>query len=261
MESSLPRFQQLRRTEPISNRTLIGTVVFMGLLQVVSSVAVVLHLTGHLQQVTQTGPALVETSDDLQRGESQRCPTKPREVTPSAHLPIQPPSGHIQRDIQNTMIHWDHAHGHLSKIGYHDGRILVREGGLYYIYAKTCFRYYDQVEESLLESGSHAPGRRGASAEPSIHREDGAGAGAVALLIQYVFHERHSHSAPHRPAVLMKSGSTKHWQRSHYHMCCQQQGGAFPLGPGDSIYVSVSNSWLLDPEAEGSYFGAFRISI
>lgn len=51
MESSLPRFQQLRRTEPISNRTLIGTVVFMGLLQVVSSVAVVLHLTGHLQQV------------------------------------------------------------------------------------------------------------------------------------------------------------------------------------------------------------------
>ncbi|CAB1327809.1 unnamed protein product [Coregonus sp. 'balchen'] len=234
MESTLPRFQQLRRTEPTSNRTLIGTVVIMGLLQVVSSVAVVLHMTGHLQQVTQAGPALVETSDNLQRGESQRCPKTPREVTPSAHLPIQPPSGHIQRDIQTTtMIHWDHTQGHLSKIGYHDGRILVREGGLYYIYAKTCFRYYDQVEESLMESESHAPGRRGVSAD---------------------------HSAPLRPAVLMKSGSTRRWQRGHYHMCCQQQGGAFPLRPGDGIYVSVSNSWLLDPEAEGSYFGAFRIS-
>uniref|UniRef100_A0A3P8ZLK9 THD domain-containing protein n=1 Tax=Esox lucius TaxID=8010 RepID=A0A3P8ZLK9_ESOLU len=256
MESSLPRFQQLRRTEPTSNRTLIGTLVVMGILQVASSVAVVLHLTGHLQQlqVTEARPGRVETSDELQTKEPQRCTKKHREVTPSAHLSVQPPSGRVQRDIQATMIHWDHARGHLSKIGYHDGRILVQEGGLYYIYAKTCFRYSDQVEESLLQSES--PRRDGTSTVPGIHRGDRDGA----LLIQYVFRERYSPSSPLRQAVLMKSGSTRYWQRGHYHMCCQQQGGAFPLGPGDGLYVSVSNSWLLDPEAEGTYFGAFRIS-
>uniref|UniRef100_A0A3B1K575 THD domain-containing protein n=1 Tax=Astyanax mexicanus TaxID=7994 RepID=A0A3B1K575_ASTMX len=78
-------------------------------------------------------------------------------------------------------------------------------------------------------------------------------------LIQYVFVERLSYSSTLRTTLLMKSGNTFQWKRGTYHMCCQQQSGVFSLQAGEGLYVSVSNSWMLDPEAEGSYFGAFRV--
>ncbi|RXN29521.1 tumor necrosis factor ligand superfamily member 11-like protein [Labeo rohita] len=164
---------------------------------------------------------------------------KHRQSTPAAHLPIKP-SRQTQRVVRATLLHWNPDQGHLSHFGYRDGRILVQKPGLYYIYAKTCFRHYEGLE-TYAGSGP------------------GSSDGGV-QLIQYVHQQRFSQSATSSSPVLMKTGSTRVWRRGDYHMCCQQQGGVFSLRPGDALFVSVSNSWMLDPEAEGSYFGAFRIS-
>ncbi|XP_042614949.1 tumor necrosis factor ligand superfamily member 11-like isoform X2 [Cyprinus carpio] len=164
---------------------------------------------------------------------------KRRRSSPAAHLPIRP-SRQTQRDVHATVLHWNPDQGHLSHLGYRHGRILIQKSGLYYIYAKTCFRHYESLE---TDSGS-GPG----SSQTAVQ------------LIQYIHQERFSRSAASSSSVLMKTGSTRVWRRGGYHMCCQQQGGVFSLRPGDALYVSVSNSWMLDPEAEGSYFGAFRIS-
>lgn len=147
--------------------------------------------------------------------------------------------------MRATLIHWNVEQGFLSQFGYQDGRILVRKPGLYYVYAKTCFRYYDELEPRLRGS-------------PSDHRL--AATSSPVQLIQYIFHERPSGGATLRPTVVMKSGSTQHWRVGGYHMYCQQQGGAIALRTGDGLFVRVSNAWMLDPEAEGSYFGMFRIT-
>lgn len=138
-------------------------------------------------------------------------------------------------EIQATMILWKEAQGHLHKISYHDGRILIQEVGLYVVYVKTCFRYYEELTKpEFLQDGN-------------------------TQLIQYVYHEKHTQSTI-KPMVIMKSGSTKRWKNGVYNMYCEQQSGIFTLKEGDGLFVNVSNSWLLDPDPEGSYFGAFKIS-
>ncbi|XP_067229686.1 tumor necrosis factor ligand superfamily member 11 [Chanodichthys erythropterus] len=230
----------------------------IGFLQLVSAVTLLLHCTGFITQdpgwissftafsnvsdlfqmdsVTELknhSEAVIKDTVVSERSARQ----KHRETAAAAHLPIKP-SRQTHRNIRATIIHWNADQGHLSRFGYHDGRILVQKSGLYYIYAKTCFRHYESLE---TEASS------------------GPGASDAVQLIQYVFQERVTHSAPSR-TVLMKTGSTRSWRRGAYDMCCHQQAGLFPLRDGDAVYVSVSNSWMLDPEAEGSYFGAFRIS-
>ncbi|XP_066520522.1 tumor necrosis factor ligand superfamily member 11-like [Hoplias malabaricus] len=231
--------------------------IAIGLVQTLSSVAVLLHLTGHLPQAdSSTGPqrptevVLTETVStnkflDVKARTETKIQRKHRNITPAAHLPIKPTSGNIQRKVLATIIHWNPEQGNLHHFGYHNGRILARKSGLYYVYAKTCFRYYD-ILEVVPESG-----KRLQTESPS---DEGV------QLIQYVYHERLSHSLLTRPALLMKSGNTWQWKRGTYHMCCQQQSGVFSIQAGEGLYVSVSNSWMLDPEAEGSYFGAFRVS-
>ncbi|KAK9973881.1 hypothetical protein ABG768_024581 [Culter alburnus] len=211
----------------------------IGFLQLVSAVTLLLHCTGFITQMDSVtelknhSEAVIEDTVVSERSTRQ----KHRETAAAAHLPIKP-SRQTHRNIRATIIHWNADQGHLSRFGYHDGRILVQKSGLYYIYAKTCFRHYESLE---TEASS------------------GPGASDAVQLIQYVFQERVTHSAPSR-TVLMKTGSTRSWRRGTYDMCCHQQAGLFPLRDGDAVYVSVSNSWMLDPEAEGSYFGAFRIS-
>ncbi|XP_028837521.1 tumor necrosis factor ligand superfamily member 11-like [Denticeps clupeoides] len=239
-------------------RTLVLVLVVVVGLQLVCSAVLVLHLTGFLQadvsmlhhktdERTHTGPVLSP------KPEQTRCPKQKRGAVPVAHLPIKPLSGQTERDVRVTIVHWNADQGRLSKLGYHDGRILVRKSGLYFVYAKTCFRYYelDLASNQHPEPGAgHETSNSGPAALPDMGVQ----------LIQYVFLERPNHRAPLRPIMMMKSGSTHRWTTGAYHMCCQQQGGAFALRTGDGVYVSVSNSWLLDPESEGSYFGAFRIS-
>lgn len=155
----------------------------------------------------------------------------------------------LSGEVRATMIHWNAEQGLLTQFGYHDGRVLVRKPGLYYIYAKTCFRYYNELDPGVT------PHPR---ASPLDHRP--VATSSTVQLIQYVFHERPSRGAPLRPTLIMKSGGTQRWKVGGYHMYCQQQGRTVALRTGDGLFVRVSNSWMLDPEAEGSYFGAFRIS-
>ncbi|KAI4886658.1 hypothetical protein NFI96_012773, partial [Prochilodus magdalenae] len=199
-------------------------------------------------QVVFTKP--VPTDAFRQASPEPKSQKKHRNITPAAHLPIKPASGYIQRKVHATIIHWNPEQGNLHHFGYHNGRILVQKSGLYYVYAKTCFRYYGILEESS-ESTQGGQLKRSPTISPS---DEGV------QLIQYVFQERLSYSSPSRPVLLMKSGNTWRWNRGTYHMCCQQQSGVFSLRAGEGLYVSVSNSWMLDPEAEGSYFGAFRVS-
>lgn len=152
-------------------------------------------------------------------------------------------------EVPATIVHWNADQGHLSLLEYHDGRILFRKPGRYYVYAQTCFRYYNDPEQSLTShSDSSKPSQRMMPTPSPVQ------------LFQYIFLERPSRGSPLRPTVIMKTGGTQRWRPSGYHMTCQQQGGIVALRAGDGLYVSVSNAWMLDPEAEGSYFGAFRIA-
>ncbi|KAL0183790.1 hypothetical protein M9458_019486, partial [Cirrhinus mrigala] len=120
-----------------------------------------------------------------------------------------------------TTILWDDFGGqNLKKMKYHDGRLLVDETGYYYVYAKTCFRYAKEHDN--------------------------------VQLFQYICHEKYTQPV-NRPVHLTKSGGTLQWNISDYNIGIQ-------LNKGDGIFVSVSNAWLLDAEAEGTYFGAFKIS-
>ncbi|KAJ8349986.1 hypothetical protein SKAU_G00251160 [Synaphobranchus kaupii] len=251
MENGQARFHSAQSAEPTCRPLVFGTLVVMGLLQIVSSVAILLHLTGYLHEVdfssvqqrpleeAETGPVLADALKDHRKRDRSRCPKSQKDLIPSAHLPIKAPIDYVQKgEIEPKMIQWNEAQGQLYKIRYHDGRILVQEGGLYYVYAKTCFRLYD-VE---LESES----------APEFPQE------VNAQLIQYVYHEKHTQTT--RPMVLMKSGCTKRLKSPDYNMYCEQQGRLFRLREGDGLFVNVSNSWMLDPDAEGSYFGAFKTS-
>lgn len=52
MEAGQHRFHPVQSSEPTYRPLLFGTLAVMGLLQVASSVAILLHLTGYLQEVS-----------------------------------------------------------------------------------------------------------------------------------------------------------------------------------------------------------------
>ncbi|KAL2087788.1 hypothetical protein ACEWY4_016616 [Coilia grayii] len=248
-----PRQPKLIQPNLVTSRAPINVIItIIGVLQVVCCVIIGLHLTGYFQvQGTEREPSMGKTAKELQHKYQFRVHKRQRPRTPVAHLPIKPPSTNGQREVYATIIHWNADRGHLSQLKYGNGRILFQKPGVYYVYAKTCFRYYSEPELSM-ESHSAPPNNpagRPATATPS-----------PVQLIQYIFLERPSHGSPIRPLMIMKTGSTNRWRPSGYHMSCQQQGGVVEIKSGDGLYVSVSNAWMLDPEAEGSYFGAFRIA-
>uniref|UniRef100_A0A4W5RUA4 TNF superfamily member 11 n=1 Tax=Hucho hucho TaxID=62062 RepID=A0A4W5RUA4_9TELE len=258
-ESAQPRYHPSHGSEPTYRPLIFGTLAIMGLLQIASSVAILLHLTGYLQEVdissapqqpieeVQTEPIIADALRDLRKGR-QHCKNQGREVFPSAHLPINPTIDYMKKEeLRAEMIHWDEVQGHLKKMRYHDGRLLVDESGLYYVYAKTCFRYYDLEPET---EPSDAPGH--ALAAPQTVDVNNA------QLIQYISHEKHT-SSPSKSVVLMKTGSTMRWNDSQYNMYCAQQGRGVMLQHGDGLFVNVSNAWMLDPERDGTYFGAIKM--
>uniref|UniRef100_A0A8C1Y3Z9 TNF superfamily member 11 n=1 Tax=Cyprinus carpio TaxID=7962 RepID=A0A8C1Y3Z9_CYPCA len=278
-----------------THRALIfGTLAVMGLLQVASSVAILLHLTGYLREVdlasAQRSPneemhseTLIADSLKSLKERKEKCRLKKDTRMPSAHLPIKTPTNfsvskymlfisesrvrnvlkfhkkkkknlevisihiyikHVYSDCVTfafaenrdslTMITWDDFQGLISGMRYHDGRILVDEAGYYYVYAKTCFRYA-KVHDSSKQDVSNVQ------------------------LIQYIYHEKSTQSVG-TPISLTKSGGTLQWNIAPYNMYCVEQGRGIQLNNGDGIYVSVSNAWLLDPAADGTYFGTFKIS-
>ncbi|XP_042283107.1 tumor necrosis factor ligand superfamily member 11 isoform X2 [Thunnus albacares] len=236
MEAGQHRFHQVQHSEPTYRPLLFGTLAVMGLLQVASSVAILLHLTGYLQEEVQTEPVLNALRDTRKKG---RCKT-PKESLPSAHLPIRAHQEYYKKgEPKPITIDWDELHGYLHKLRYQKGKLQVMESGFYYIYAKTCFRYYKYVSEDSSQTGV-----------PPVDVSN-------TQLIQYVYHESIKQNS--KAAVLMKTGSTMRWNITSYNMYCAQQGRGVRLDDGDYLFVNVSNAWMLDPEGEGTYFGAIKL--
>ncbi|XP_071340078.1 tumor necrosis factor ligand superfamily member 11 [Trachinotus anak] len=247
MEAGQHRFHPVQSSEPTYRPLLFGTLAVMGLLQVASSVAILLHLTGYLQEVdlstaphrpieeVQTEPVLNALRDTRK---SRRCKT-PKESLPSAHLPIRRPQEYPKKDVlQAITIDWEEKHGYHHRMGYQKGKLLVMESGFYYVYAKTCFRYYRVPEDS-------------SQAEiPPVDISN-------TQLIQYVYHESIKWNS--KAVMLMKTGSTMRWNDTSYNMYCAQQGRGVRLEEGDALFVNVSNAWMLDLEGEGTYFGAIKL--
>ncbi|XP_071382427.1 tumor necrosis factor ligand superfamily member 11 [Centroberyx affinis] len=248
MEAGQHRFHPVQSSEPTYRPLLFGTLAVMGLLQVASSVAILLHLTGYLQEVdlstaqhrpmeeVQTEPVL----DALKDPRKRRCKSL-KESLPSAHLPIRQHQENAKKgEPKAIMIDWDKVHGHCLKMGYQKGKLLVMESGFYYVYAKTCFRYYVYVPEDSGQAGAQ---------QLDVSN---------AQLIQYVYHESIKQQSS-KAALLMKTGSTTRWENTDYNMYCAQQGRGVRLEEGDAVYVNVSNAWMLDLEGEGTYFGAIKL--
>ncbi|CAJ1078935.1 tumor necrosis factor ligand superfamily member 11 isoform X2 [Xyrichtys novacula] len=244
MEAGQHRFHPVQSSEPTYRPLLFGTLAVMGLLQVASSVAILLHLTGYLQEVdlstaphrpieeVQTEPVLNALRDPRK---PKRCKAS-KESLPSAHLPIKTHQEYSKKGEKTAVtIDWEDVHACCHKMDYKRGKLLVRESGFYYVYSKTCFRYY------------------------AITPEDGTPAVDVSntQLIQYVYHEINKHNS--KAVLLMKAGSTMRWNNQSYNMYCAQQGRGVRLEQGDALFVNVSNAWMLDPEGEGTYFGAIKL--
>ncbi|KAJ0070201.1 hypothetical protein NL108_002514, partial [Boleophthalmus pectinirostris] len=181
----------------------------------------------------QTEPIMnaLQGTQKLRKCNKNRCKS-PRDSVPSAHLPIRAKQEYPSKQ-QPVTIEWDNSQGDLHCIKYDKGKLLIDEPGYYYVYAKTCFRYYHMAEDretSLMEN---------------------------LQLIQYICHDIHQQNTRVR---LMKTGSTPRWNNTSYNMYCAQQGRGVRLEQGDALFVNVSNAWLLDRETEGTYFGVIKLA-
>lgn len=145
----------------------------------------------------------------------------------------------VEGEKKAVTIDWDEMHGYRHKMGYQKGKLLVMESGFYYIYAKTCFRYYRLGPEDSTQAGA---------SPVDISNTQ---------LIQYIYHESIKQNS--KSLLLMKTGSTMRWNDTSYNMYCAQQGRGVRLDVGDALYVNVSNAWMLDPVGEGTYFGAIKL--
>uniref|UniRef100_A0A8D3CS31 TNF superfamily member 11 n=1 Tax=Scophthalmus maximus TaxID=52904 RepID=A0A8D3CS31_SCOMX len=241
------RFHPVQSSEPTYRPLLFGTLAVMGLLQVASSVAILLHLTGYLQEVdlssaphrpieeVQTEPVLNALRDTGKKG---RC-KNPKESLPSAHLPVRTYQEYSKKGEQAITIDWDEEHGYCHRMRYQKGKLLVTELGFYYVYAKTCFRYYKYEPEDSSQP-----------ADPAVDVRN-------TQLIQYVFRESIKQNG--KAVKLMKTGSTVRLNSTSYNMYCAQQGRGVRLEKGDTLFVNVSNAWMLDLDGEGTYFGAIKL--
>ncbi|KAK7882318.1 hypothetical protein WMY93_028492 [Mugilogobius chulae] len=245
------RFHSVQSSESPYRPFLIGTLAIMGLLQVASSVAILLHLTGYLQEVDlsstpqrpieeiQSEPvmnALQGQPKPRKCGNRNRCKI-PKDSVPSAHLPIRANHEYqVKGQLYTFTIEWDNNQGTLNCIKYDKGKLFIDEPGYYYVYAKTCFRYYNIEGQDV------------SNVQLDVSNVQ---------LIQYIYHDKYQQNTR---VTLSKTGSTLRWNNMSYNMYCAQQGRGARLELGDALYVNVSNAWLLDREKEGTYFGVIKLA-
>uniref|UniRef100_A0A3Q1B405 THD domain-containing protein n=1 Tax=Amphiprion ocellaris TaxID=80972 RepID=A0A3Q1B405_AMPOC len=187
----------------------------------------------------QTEPVLNALRDTRK---NRRCKAQ-RENLPAAHLLISRQNEEHKRVDpypKAVTIDWDEEQSYRNRMDYQKGKLLVMEAGFYYVYTNICFRFYNL-------SQSEDSGQVRLIAE--LVRN--------AQLIQYVY--RDSIKQTSKAQMLMKTGSTMRWHNTTYSMYCSQQGRGVRLDKGDALFVNVSNSWMLDREGEGTYFGAIKL--
>ncbi|KFP79098.1 Tumor necrosis factor ligand superfamily member 10, partial [Apaloderma vittatum] len=123
----------------------------------------------------------------------------------------------------------------LYNVELRNGELVVPETGFYYIYSQTYFRFREnESEDSDLLAQIRNPKQ----------------------LVQYVYKLTNYPE----PILLMKSARTSCWsKKAEYGLYSIYQGGVFQLKREDRIFVSVSNSDIVDMDKEASFFGAFMI--
>nr|XP_048278139.1 tumor necrosis factor ligand superfamily member 11 [Myodes glareolus] len=170
-------------------------------------------------------PAMMEGSlfDLAQRGKS--------EMQPFAHLTID--AANIPKGSHKVSLSsWYHDRGwaKISNMTLNNGKLRVNQDGFYYLYANICFRHHEtsgDLDAKYLQ------------------------------LMVYVI--KTSIKIPNYQN-LMKGGSTKYWSgNSEFHFYSINVGGFFKLRAGEEISVQVSNPFLLDPDQDATYFGAFKV--
>ncbi|NWX45244.1 TNF10 factor, partial [Steatornis caripensis] len=127
------------------------------------------------------------------------------------------------------------GHSFLYNVELRNGELVIPQTGFYYIYSQTYFRFREnENEDSDLLAQIRNPKQ----------------------LVQYVYKLTNYPE----PILLMKSARTSCWsKKAEYGLYSVYQGGVFQLKREDRIFVSVSNSDIVDMDKEASFFGAFMI--
>ncbi|XP_012888218.1 PREDICTED: tumor necrosis factor ligand superfamily member 11 [Dipodomys ordii] len=153
------------------------------------------------------------------------------ESQPFAHLTINAtniPSGSHKVSLSS----WYHDRGwaKISNMTLKNGKLIVNQNGFYYLYANICFRHHETSGDLPTE-----------------------------YLQLMVYVTKTSVKIP-SSQTLMKGGSTKYWSgNSEFHFYSINVGGFFKLRSGEEISIEVSNPFLLDPDQDATYFGAFKV--
>ncbi|XP_015147113.1 tumor necrosis factor ligand superfamily member 10 isoform X2 [Gallus gallus] len=143
------------------------------------------------------------------------------------------------RGIGHKIHSWESSrrgHSFLYNVELWNGELVVPQTGFYYIYSQTYFRFRENEDEDsgLLERIKNPK-----------------------QLVQYIYKLTNYPD----PILLMKSARTSCWsKKAEYGLYSIYQGGVFQLKREDRIFVSVSNSDIVDMDKEASFFGAFMIS-
>lgn len=143
-----------------------------------------------------------------------------------------------QRGTGHKISNWESSrkgHSFLYNVELRNGELVVPQTGYYYIYSQIYFRFRENENE---DSGLLAQIRN------------------PKQLVQYVY----KLTDYPEPILLMKSARTSCWsKKAEYGLYSIYQGGVFQLKRNDRIFVSVSNSDIVDMDKEASFFGAFMI--
>ncbi|OXB64611.1 hypothetical protein ASZ78_008184 [Callipepla squamata] len=142
------------------------------------------------------------------------------------------------RGIGQKIHSWESSrrgHSFLYNVELWNGELVVPQTGFYYIYSQTYFRFRENENEDLgLLERIRNPKQ----------------------LVQYIYKLTNYPE----PILLMKSARTSCWsKKAEYGLYSIYQGGVFQLKREDRIFVSVSNSDIVDMDKEASFFGAFMI--
>ncbi|NXG08748.1 TNF10 factor, partial [Sakesphorus luctuosus] len=144
----------------------------------------------------------------------------------------------LPRRVVGHKINWDSSrksHSFLSNVELTNGELVIPQSGFYYIYSQIYFRFREDENEDSDLVGEVRNAKQ---------------------LVQYVY----KLTSYLEPILLMKSARSSCWsKKAEYGLYSIYQGGVFQLKRGDRIFVSVSNSDLVDMDKEASFFGAFMI--
>ncbi|XP_048170544.1 tumor necrosis factor ligand superfamily member 10 isoform X2 [Corvus hawaiiensis] len=143
-----------------------------------------------------------------------------------------------RRGIGHKINNWESSrkgHSFLYNVELRNGELVIPQTGFYYIYSQIYFRFREnENEDSDLLGQIRNPKQ----------------------LVQYVYKLTNYPE----PILLMKSARTSCWsKKAEYGLYSIYQGGVFQLKREDRIFVSVSNSDIVDMDKEASFFGAFMI--